>query len=260
MELLSSCGRKAGVERIHLFSKGMSKSNQNTAFSQARELEWLEAGLGTQLDVCSNLVEIERINRYLGGFHSLTRYLFPLIENSNPPITVMDIGTGSGGLLEIIQSWSDLQHKDVRTLGVDISPRNLDVAKSRLLDHDRHALFLMDGSQPSLRMNSIDFVVSCLVLHHFSSLKLVGFLRSAYRVSRHGLVMSDLIRGQIPLWAYRLVGPAFARHPFTFHDGLLSIRRAYKPAELLELCREAGLPFARVYIHFPWRMTLVVEK
>jgi hypothetical protein len=50
------------------------------------------------------------------------------------------------------------------------------------------------------------------------------------------------------------------RNYLTRHDGALSIRRAYVPDELLAMAREAGLETARVYAHFPWRMTLVAEK
>ena len=44
------------------------------------------------------------------------------------------------------------------------------------------------------------------------------------------------------------------------HSGALSVRRAYTPEELNRMAVRAGLPGARVFTHFPWRMTLVVEK
>jgi hypothetical protein len=97
-------------------------------------------------------------------------------------------------------------------------------------------------------------------MHHFNPLELTQFLKESYEVSRCGIVMSDLIRGRAPLWAFRLLRPVFARHPFTYHDGSLSVRRAYLPQELLNLVKEAGLPNPQVFCHFPWRMTLVVEK
>ena len=63
----------------------------------------------------------------------------------------------------------------------------------------------------------------------------------------------------LPGLAFRLVQPVLARHPFTRHDGQLSIRRAYTPPELRALAAAAGLEGARVYTHWPWRMTLVVD-
>jgi hypothetical protein len=78
-------------------------------------------------------------------------------------------------------------------------------------------------------------------------------------VARRGVIMSDLARGWLPLAAFKLVQPIFARHPFTRHDGALSIRRAYTAAELRALAGAAGLRAARVHTHWPWRLTLVSE-
>ena len=85
-------------------------------------------------------------------------------------------------------------------------------------------------------------------------------LRETYRVARRGIVMSDITRGDLSLAAFRLVQPMFARHELTRRDGITSIRRAYTSGELLQIARDAGLNHARVYQHFPWRMTLVAHK
>ena len=106
---------------------------------------------------------------------------------------------------------------------------------------------------------SFDYVFSSLFLHHFSPEAVVELLRSAGRLARRAVIMTDLVRGRLPALAFELVQPVFARHPLTRHDGALSIRRAYTPGELRALARAAGLPQARVYAHWPWRMTLVYE-
>ena len=97
-------------------------------------------------------------------------------------------------------------------------------------------------------------------MHHFAPGPAVELLRAAYAVTRHALIMTDLVRGGLPQAAFWLVQPALARHPFTRHDGRLSIQRAYTPAELRGLASAAGLAGARVYTHWPWRMTLVVDR
>jgi len=108
--------------------------------------------------------------------------------------------------------------------------------------------------------NSIDYVISSLVMHHFTPDALIVLLRETYRLARRGLIMNDIVRGMLPLVAFRLTQPIFARHYLTRHDGILSIKRAYTPTELLALAHAAGLSHARIMTHFPWRMTLIVEK
>ncbi len=85
-------------------------------------------------------------------------------------------------------------------------------------------------------------------------------LQASYEASRRGLMMTDLVRGWLPYFAFKLVQPIFACNYLTRQDGAVSIRRAYKPPELLALARAAGLQNARVYTHCPWRMTLVVDR
>jgi hypothetical protein len=87
-----------------------------------------------------------------------------------------------------------------------------------------------------------------------------AFLRECFRAAKKGVVINDLVRGWAPYTAYKLIQPVFARNYLTRIDGALSIRRAYLPAELLHMARSAGLATARVYRHFPWRMTLVALK
>jgi hypothetical protein len=43
------------------------------------------------------------------------------------------------------------------------------------------------------------------------------------------------------------------------NDGPVSVRRAFKPHELLNIAREAGVP-GRVYRSFPYRIVLVADK
>ena len=97
-------------------------------------------------------------------------------------------------------------------------------------------------------------------MHHFAPDSLIALLRAASVCARRGLIMSDLVRGRLPLVAFRLAQPVIARHYLTRHDGALSIRRAYTPGELRDLAHAAGLAGAQVYTHWPWRMTLVVDQ
>jgi hypothetical protein len=117
-----------------------------------------------------------------------------------------------------------------------------------------------DGNSLPLARGGCDFTISSLVMHHFAPEALQRLLRASHDVARCGLVMTDLVRGWLPYFGFRLVQPIFARSYLTRHDGALSIRRAYNPGELLALARAAGLQGARVYTHWPWRMTLVVDR
>jgi SAM-dependent methyltransferase len=229
------------------------------ALPRVDESEWLDQGRGSAADVAANLDEMWRVNRWLGGFSALTRHLYPRLRASTEPCTVLDLGTGSAQVPLAIARWARDHHAAVNVYGLDWAVRNLSVARHRTCGCEQISLMQADAQRLPLAEHSADFVISSLFLHHFAPGQAAELLRTAYATARRALIMTDLVRGVLPRLAFNLVQPALARHPLTRHDGSLSIRRAYTPAELLGLAATAGLPGARVYAHWPWRMTLVAD-
>jgi len=232
--------------------------------------ELLDLGQGSGQDVAQNLAEMQRINDWLGGTRALTRHLYPrLLEGqaaaAGRALTVLDLGTGGASLPLMIARWARRQRIDLRILAIDWSHRNLLAGAAdagRLPEIQRvqaDAAHLPVGHLP-VGSSPVDVVISSLFMHHLSGDVLVRVLRDAYALAGQALVMTDLVRGRLPYLAFKLIQPLFARNYLTRHDGALSIRRAYTPSELLALAGQAGLRGARVYTHFPWRMTLVAEK
>ncbi|MBZ0307834.1 MAG: methyltransferase domain-containing protein [Anaerolineae bacterium] len=216
--------------------------------------ELLDLGLGTEEDVAANLREMWRINRYLGGLSALTSHLYPRLRHQN--MSLADLGTGSGHIPHLLAAWARQQQLSLTILGIDMSHRNLSTVQQK-----GHVKFILaDAIQLPFAKNQIDYFISSLFLHHLSPPQLVHLLRSTFHLARRGIIMSDLVRGWLPMAAFKLVQPIFARNFLTRHDGIVSIRRAYTPTELKTLAHAAGLTHVKVYRHFPWRMTLVAEK
>jgi ubiquinone/menaquinone biosynthesis C-methylase UbiE len=259
-------------------------------------VELLDQGAGTLEDVRVNLDEMWRLGALLGGLRGLTSHLLPMLRDekqrkdltfeesseanhrahrehrgtqriisqnefaTSETVTVADLGTGGGRLPVYLAKWARRNGLKMRVLGLDLSARNLSVAQENVGDSPDIQLLRGDVLALPFAAGSVDVFTSSLFLHHFAPDTLTKVLRDAYRIARRGIVMNDITRGALPLAAFRLVQPVFARHELTRRDGITSIRRAYTPDELLQIAREAGLNHARVYRHFPWRMTLVAEK
>ena len=219
--------------------------------------ELLDQNMGTMGDVRANLMEMWRINRYFGGIEALTCHLYPLLRQ-NQPLRVVDIGTGSGEMGALLTRWARQNGLHILIYALDKSERNLSVAREKAI----HGTNLIQADACALPFpeGEVDYFISSLFLHHLSPEQVIDVLRETYRRSRRGIVMSDVVRGYLPLLAFRPIQPIFARNYLTRHDGTLSIRRAYTPHELHSLAHAAGLESARVFSHFPWRMTLVAEK
>ena len=223
-------------------------------------LELLEQGVGSADDVRENLTEMWLLNQRLGGVDALTRHLCPLLAKTNEPQQIVDLGTGSGELALYLARWAQEKQLDVTMWMLDVSARNLSIAQKNAEDVSNVRLLQAGISALPFANECVDYYISSLVLHHFTPEQMVDLLGETFRRAKRGIVMSDLVRGYVPLAAFRLIQPIFVRNYLTRHDGALSIRRAYLPHELLAMAHQAGIETARVYSHFPWRMTLVAEK
>lgn len=222
--------------------------------------ELLDIGAGEPGDVQQSLDDLWRINRYLGGIQPLTHHLFPRLLQSSETATLVDIGTGSGHILLQIAEWAADHQRDINMLGLDLAARHLDIARKTATSASKVSFLQADALQLPIKDQSVDYFISSLFLHHLSPAQIVTLLGQAFTKVRKALIFSDLQRGWLPYIAFKCLQPIFARSYLTRHDGAVSVRRAYTPDEFLAFAHQAGLSHARVFRHFPWRMTLVVEK
>jgi hypothetical protein len=99
-------------------------------------------------------------------------------------------------------------------------------------------------------------------MHHFDGDNAERLLREMQRVTRRGIVVSDVHRH---LAAYVGVKALAATRPGTSamfkHDAPLSVRRGYRRDELRALAERAGLAAARIDWHwaFRWVLSTVAE-
>jgi SAM-dependent methyltransferase len=235
----------------------------NRINTRINEPERLDLGDATESQIVQSLAEMWRINRYLGGLRALTMHLYPLLSNlqrtQKRTITILDLGTGSAEIPCAIVRWAKQHGIQVHMIAVDLLPRHLRVAQKTIAHTPEITLLCADVNHLPFRPQSFDFVISSLFLHHFAPEVLKTLLNKASAIARYGLVMNDLARGWLPLVAFKLIQPIFARCEVTRHDGELSVRRAYTPNELQVIARAACLPNACIHTHFPWRMTLTTN-
>jgi hypothetical protein len=73
------------------------------------------------------------------------------------------------------------------------------------------------------------------------------------------VLVNDLHRHAVAYGSIRALAAMFSKSRMVRHDGPLSVLRAFRPQELLDIARRAGVP-ARVHRSFPYRLVLVAEK
>lgn len=223
---------------------------------QRRELvELLDLPGNDERALRQNLAHLRLLNRWLGWSAAVDRDLTMLMRRHGlRSATVLDIATGSADIPQELVRRAARQGSRLTVIGTDVSRDVLNSARRTglaLVQHDAAALPFRD--------RSADYVLCNLAAHHFPPDMLCRALAEMWRVTRHGIIISDLGRGRLSYVLARLMALVL-RNPLTSHDGPVSVLRAYTPEELRSLGHEAGLQRIRVRTFFPARMTLIAEK
>jgi SAM-dependent methyltransferase len=195
-----------------------------------------------------NLSDLARINRIFGG-HAIIRSLFDSIAPKDEPFTVLDIGAGSGDSARLIRE----RYPKATVVSSDINSVHIGLAPEPKLVGDAFRL--------PFRCDSFDYVLSSLLLHHFTDERVVELLRNAYALARRALIIVDLERHVIPWIFLPFSSLVLGWGDITVHDGKISVRAAFKKTELAKLAERAGLIRPRVSVHRPaFRLSMLAKK
>lgn len=199
------------------------------------------------------LKSLNRVNRWLGVDRCMAQCIGRI--GGGGGVSVLDLGVGGGGFLAYL---SEHVHCVETRIGLDRSVFALICAEAWC----RHALrgVVGDARQLPLADDSIDVVTCSLFLHHFDPPDVVTILGEAARVSRQGIVLSDLSRSWIAWGATNLATRLLSRSRIFHVDGSRSVRAAFRMDELGDLARRAGLRGASIERCWPFRLMLTWRK
>ena len=210
-----------------------------------------------------SLVDLQHVNRWLGGYRVVLHHLARLVaRHPRPEYRVLDVATGSADIPLRVAAWARRAGVRMTVTATDLHATTLDFARrTAALDPDVR-VEPADALDLPYADGAFDVVLCSTALHHFDARPdLLRVLREMDRVAAVGGIVNDLRRSRPALLGARLLAATVWRgHPVTAHDGPLSVRRAFTPAELAELARAAGLRDARVRRHEPFRVALVWDK
>ena len=220
------------------------------------EPENLDKGTYTPEEYEGCLVELRRVNRWLGDAKTLQDLFLTEIEKrALRSFSVLDVGAGSGELLRVTAKWSRETNRTARLVGLELNERS---AKSILEESQEfpeiHSV-RADGLRLPFADGAFDYAIQSLTLHHFDDEGAVRLLREMGRVATRVCVI-DLHRSPVAYFFYTTLGKLFLHNRLIREDGALSIRKGWKPEELQALGGKAGLQKVSVREHFPARLIL----
>lgn len=194
-----------------------------------------------------SLADIRLVNRWLGGRRALRRAVLPYLK---PGARLLDVGCGSGDLPAFLA-----ERAPAPFLAVGLDRKALHVREAPLPVR----AVVADVRALPFAPRTFDVVTASLFLHHFDAPELPGILRALHGLCRGALVVNDLHRSVVAWGFSRLVFPFLFQSRISVSDGLLSIRRGFRPRELADAFAAAGLPRPGIERRFPYRLVAVAE-
>jgi ubiquinone/menaquinone biosynthesis C-methylase UbiE len=224
---------------------------------RSHELENIDKGTYTPEEYEGCLVELRRVNEWLGDANALRDSLFKEIERrALRSFSVLDVGAGSGELLRVTAQWARETNRVAELAGLELNERSAEAILSESRDFPEISSVQANGLVLPFADNSFDYAIQSLTLHHFDDEGAVAIIREMGRVATRGIFVIDLHRNPVAYFFYTTIGRLVLHNRLLREDGALSILKSFKPEEMEEIGRQARLANVKVEKHFPSRLVL----
>lgn len=227
---------------------------------RSRELEHLDKGDYTPEEYEGCIVELERVNRWLGDASALRDSILSEIEKVDLRIfSVVDVGAGSGEMLRVIAAWARETKRNATLAGVELNARSAMAINQRSTAFPEISGLRGDAFSLPFRDKQFDYAICSLFTHHFKDDQVVEILRELSRVAARGIYVIDLHRHPVAYCFFTTVARLFLHNRLIREDGALSILRSFIPGELASLAQRAKMRDIKVERHFPYRLVLAAS-
>lgn len=212
-----------------------------TLHARSPQAELIDGHIDSRDELFRSFRDIALANRWFGGTAAARNGLGGLNARS-----VLDVGCGIGDIATALRDEARRRSQDVHFTGLDSNQELIEAATSKSGGDPGLTFVCGDGTALPYADGAFDAVTCNLALHHFAPDAAIELLREMRRVARIAPVVTDLQRSALALAATYVFSRVFSRNRLTRHDAPLSVRRAYTPAEAVELARRAGWKAPRV--------------
>jgi hypothetical protein len=215
-------------------------------------------------DLKRNLVELDLINRYLGG-HKITieaiRRLFKTsgAKEFSParPLHICEIGCGGGDNLQVIDRWAKRRGIPLLITGVDMKETCTRFAENKQWHHPTR--WITDDYRNAAFDTPPDILFSSLFCHHFPDSELPGMLSWMYDRSTLGFFINDLHRHPLAYYSIKWITGIFSRSYLVRNDAPLSVRRGFVKPDWQKFIDQSGLPGASIRWKWAFRWLVLVS-
>lgn len=186
---------------------------------------------------------IVAVNRWLGGTGALRSFLARESRtwDRSRPIRLLDLGTGIADIPLAIGDWARSNGLDVRSVGLDLHPTCLELAREAAAGRTDVEIVAGDAREALsiFGPRSFDYVHAGMFLHHLVDDEVEQTLSAMGRLAIRAVVWNDLLRSPLSRLGVRLL--TLRSTPIVRFDARLSVEKGFTRAEAVGLATRAGL-------------------
>ena len=221
------------------------------------ELEHIDKGDYTAEEYEGCLLELRRVNRWLGDERALRRtLLMEIAQGRLKSFSVLDVGAGSGELLRGVARWARKQNAAAQLVGLELNERSAQAILEESVAYQEITAVRGDALRLPFADDTFDYAICSLFTHHFRDEEIVRIVGEMSRVACRRIFIIDLHRHRLAYLLYTTIGKLVLYNRLLREDGALSILRSFRPGELRQLGEVAGLTDLRIERRLPFRLVL----
>ncbi|NJO70233.1 MAG: methyltransferase domain-containing protein [Bacteroidetes bacterium] len=206
-----------------------------------------------------NLLELDKLNRYLGGHYVTLQGVKKLLGEKNRVYKIVDIGCGSGDTLKYLARWARKHHYRFDLTGVDNNIHAIKHLKQHCKGFPEISGVVSDYKDYGQNGMMIDIYISSLFCHHLNNEALISLFRQ-FKMARRGFVINDLQRSPVAYYLVWLVTRILKGTELAKNDGPLSVRKAFTRNELEQLLQEASVRNYSIERKWNFRFLITVRN
>lgn len=185
------------------------------------------------------LDQLASINKWLGGNKITLDGLKTLLKNQSKSeeVNIVDLGCGNGDMLRKAAQFGRDNGFKFNLVGLDANQATIDYAIKLSADFPEIVYRKQDVLSEAFKQETYDIAMCTLFLHHFEDELALSLIQTLIKNAAIGVIVNDLHRNKMAYYLFKALGPVINNY-MVQTDGLISILRGFKRADLLKYAKE----------------------
>ncbi|QDW26465.1 methyltransferase domain-containing protein [Pedobacter sp. KBS0701] len=207
------------------------------------------------------LDKIASINQLLGGNKVTLNGVKTLINNKpfDQVIRITDIGCGNGDMLRTLADYAKNQGLHFILKGIDANKFTINHAQSLSANYPNITYACSDIFEDLNKDEPCDIMLCTLTLHHFKDEEIINLLNNFKRSATMGIVINDLQRSAVAYYLFKALCYVFRLNNMSREDGLVSILRGFKRADLIKYSKQLNLKLSSIKWKWAFRYQWIIK-